>query len=457
MPLSLFWRTFLLIAALVVACLMLMIQLIRVFDPAPPEQKLAWEVASVVNLTRSALVSAQTDRRRQLLAVLAREEGVRVAPLETSDRTEPLTPAARAQALTSRLDALLGAGTRIAAAVNGEPGLWVSFDIDDDPYWLGLSVSRFERHFGPPWWALLALAALLGLLGALAVSAPLNTPLAKLAASLGRVSRGENAAPLPETGPTEIATLNRRFNRMVADLRELETDRAVALAGISHDIRTPLTRLRMEIELSGLPPADKDSMSEDIARIDAIVGKFMEYARAAAGDRQPMRLQTVSLAEAIAAMRTRYQPRLDTAELTLVVDVDPSLQWRGDPLDLSRILGNLIENALLHGRTLNTGTADVRIDAARQAGGCVLTVTDRGPGVPASERERLLRPFSRLDSERSERGGSGLGLAIVTRIAERYGGRCLLDSGPSAGGQTTGSPADSGLRVRVFLPDAPSP
>ena len=98
MPLSLFWRTFLLIAALVVACLMLMIQLIRVFDPAPPEQKLAWEVASVVNLTRSALVSAQTDRRYQLLAALAREEGVRVVPLETTDRTEPLTPAARAQA-----------------------------------------------------------------------------------------------------------------------------------------------------------------------------------------------------------------------------------------------------------------------------------------------------------------------------------------------------------------------
>ena len=168
----------------------------------------------------------------------------------------------------------------------------------------------------------------------------------------------------------------------------------------------------------------------------------------------PPAIVSRSLAEAIAAIRTRYQPRLDTGELTLVIDVDSSVQWRGDPLDLSRILGNLLENALLHGRTLNTGTSDVRIEAARQPDGCVLTVTDRGPGVPTHERERLLRPFSRLDSDRSERGGSGLGLAIVTRIAERYGGRCLLDSGLGASGQTHGANANRGLQVRVFLPDA---
>ena len=134
MRISLFWRTFLLIAGLVVACLMAMLELIRIFDPAPAEQKLAWEVASVVNLTRSALVSAQSDRRIQLLAELAREEGVRVAPLEPGDRSEPLEPAARAQALLGRLRGLLGPQTRVAASVNGEHGLWVSFEIDGDPY-----------------------------------------------------------------------------------------------------------------------------------------------------------------------------------------------------------------------------------------------------------------------------------------------------------------------------------
>ncbi|MBP6813401.1 MAG: HAMP domain-containing protein [Burkholderiaceae bacterium] len=446
MRISLFWRTFLLIAGLVVACLMAMLELIRIFDPAPAEQKLAWEVASVVNLTRSALVSAQSDRRVQLLAELAREEGVRVAPLEPGDRSEPLEPAARAQALLGRLRGLLGPQTRVAASVNGEHGLWVSFEIDGDPYWLGLSARRFERQLGPPWWALLGLAATLGLLGALAVAAPLNKPLARLSQALGRVSRGDPAPPLPETGPTEIAALNRRFNRMVSDLTELESDRAVALAGISHDIRTPLTRLRMEIELSPMAEADKESMSEDITRIDAIVGKFMEYARTAAGDRQPGRIQSVVVADVIETLRTAYQGRLESGDLTLAVSADPQLRWRGDPLDLTRMLSNLIENALRYGRSPDSDRTELSISAARQAEACELIVSDRGPGVPQAERQRLLRPFSRLDSARSELGGSGLGLAIVARLAQRYGGQCVLEDNPEG----------SGLLVRIRLPDAAS-
>lgn len=441
---SLFWRTFLLIAGLVIACLLAMVELIRVFDPAPAEQKLAWEVASVVNLTRSALISAQSDRRRQLLAELAREEGVRVAPLEPGDRIAPLAPAARARALHTHLRTLLGSSTRLAASVNQETGLWVSFDIDGDPYWLGLAADRFERHLGPPWWVLLGLAVSLALLGALAVSAPLNKPLARLAGALGRISRGQAPPRLPEAGPTEIANLNQHFNRMVADLSAFESDRVVALAGISHDIRTPLTRLRMEIELSALPDPDKHSMSDDIARIDTIVGKFMEYARTVAGDRQPGRVQNVLIADLIADLAVSYRTRVDAGELDLHSAVSPSIAWRGDPLDLTRMLGNLIENGRRYARTAEGLPAELSISADRQPGGCLLRVTDRGPGIPPAERERLLRPFSRLDPERGSHGGSGLGLAIVARLAQRYGGRCVLHDGPDG----------RGLSVHLDLPDS---
>ncbi|MBK8765361.1 MAG: hypothetical protein IPM01_12415 [Burkholderiaceae bacterium] len=140
--------------------------------------------------------------------------------------------------------------------------------------------------------------------------------------ALGRVSRGESGPPWPERGPTEIAALNRRFNRMVSDLTELESDRAVALAGISHDIRTPLTRLRMEIELSPMAEADKESMSEDITRIDAIVGKFMEYARTAAGDRQPGRIQSV-VVEVMAGIDHAYPGATGRGDLALAVDAGP--------------------------------------------------------------------------------------------------------------------------------------
>ncbi len=442
MRISLLWRSFLLIAGLVVACLLLMLELMRVFDPTPAEQTLAWELSSIVNLTRTALVSTHSDRRRQLLSELASEEGVRVAPLEPTDRTEPLLPASRARALQQRLKGQLGGVPMLASRVNGESGLWVSFDIDGDPYWLGLAANRFERQLGPPWWAFAGLALALGLLGAFAVAAPLTKPLANLSGALGRVSRGESPPALPESGPSEIAALNRRFNRMVADLIALESDRAVALAGISHDIRTPLTRLRMEIELSSLDEETKASMADDITRIDAIVSKFVEYARAASSERTADRIAAVPVLDSLEGVRQSYQAREQAGELALAIEADEALRWRGDSLDLTRIVANLLENALRYGANPQTGIVQVRLAARRVAGGVELSVADQGPGVPPQERARLLRPFSRLDSERSERGGSGLGLAIVSRLAQRYGGHCEL-------GQTPGG----GLTVRVVLPD----
>ncbi|MBP7659559.1 MAG: ATP-binding protein, partial [Burkholderiaceae bacterium] len=133
-------------------------------------------------------------------------------------------------------------------------------------------------------------------------------------------------------------------------------------------------------------------------------------------------------------------------DLTLAVSADPQLRWRGDPLDLTRMLSNLIENALRYGRSPDSDRTELSISAARQAEACELIVSDRGPGVPQAERQRLLRPFSRLDSARSELGGSGLGLAIVARLAQRYGGQCVLEDNPEG----------SGLRVRIRLPDAAS-
>lgn len=443
---SLFWRSFLLIAGLVIACLALMLQLVHLWDPAPPGQRLAWEIASVVNLTRSGLVSAQSDRRRQLLTELAREEGVRVVPLEPGDRAEPLDPAPHARALQNHLKLLLGPATQLAGRVNGESGVWVSFDIDDDPYWLGLDPARLERQGGPPWWALLILAGGLGLLGALAVAAPLSRPLADLAAALGRLSRGEATPALGETGPPEVAALNRRFNRMAAALADLDEDRAVALAGISHDIRTPLTRLRLALELSGLPEHERRSMSDDIERIDEIVGKFIEYARAG-GEGRPEQAREVDIGEAIALALAENRPIDPADRLTVQSRIDPGLVWRGDPTDLDRMLANVIQNALRYGRSPDTGGVELEIQARQEGDALVITVRDRGPGVPIAARERLMRPFARVDDARGTSAGSGLGLAIVARLAARHGGSCALESGPQG----------RGLLVRISLAAARAP
>jgi len=441
MRVSLFWRTFLLTAALVVLSLAAAWQTMRVLDPTPPEQRLAWEIASVVNLTRSALVSSEGARRRALLDELAQAEGVRVSVLEPGDRLAPLPGSGDAQLLERRLRTLLGPQTRVAGRVNGEPGLWVSFEIDGDDYWLTMGLDRWTRQAGPPWWLVGSLAVAVSLLGGLLISRLVNRPLATLAGALARVGSGNPGAPLPESGPSEIAEVNRRFNAMAADLAALEADRAVALAGISHDVRTPLTRLRMQIELSGLAEEDRQAMDADIAHIDGIVGRFVEYARAGALERPDARSEAVDVTALLDDLMRGYRGRIDAGELRITAALAAELRWQGDPLDLARALANLLENALRHGRRPGE-RADVEIEAAREGAALAIEVRDRGPGVPEEQRERLLRPFARVDDARSA-AGAGLGLAIVQRIAQRYGGQCVLAN--RAGG---------GLRVRLTLPDA---
>lgn len=426
---SLFWRTFLMLAALIVASLAATLGIARMLDPAP-EQRLAWEIATVLNLTRSALVSADAERRLALLDELARDEGVRVLPLEPGDRISSAATGPRLREIEPLLRQLLGEPTQVAGRVNGVDGVWISFGIEGDAYWLILPRARIERQFGPSLQLLGAIALVLSLLGALVLSRLVNRPLAALARALGAISRGERPPALSEEGPTEIAALNRRFNRMAADLAALERDRTIALAGISHDIRSPLARLRMDIELARLDPTQHDAMAGDIERIDRIVGQFVEYARIG----QPVRTETVDVPVVLAAVAAAYRPAVQAGRLELSVDAGDARQWLGSPTDLTRTLGNLIDNALRYGRSKD-GVTRVAVQAGATPTGIAVSVRDQGPGVPSDQLERLMRPFERLDTERGDTGGAGLGLAIVDRIARRYGGQLSLGVLPEGGMQ----------------------
>ncbi|UCE31814.1 MAG: HAMP domain-containing protein [Burkholderiales bacterium] len=424
---SLFWRTFLLIALLIAVSLGAWFQSLRVFERTPRALQLAWQVASVVNLTRAALVSSQADRRLALLEDLAREEGVRVFVLEPGDSVEPLRRGEFVRTLEDRLRELLGAGTTVAARVNGEPGLWVSFEIDGDAYWLAMDRRRLERQLGPNWLGWAVAAVLLSLAGALLVSRLVNRPLTRLSEAIDALSRGERPAPLPESGPSELAELNRRFNRMSSELAALDADRQLALAGISHDIRTPLARLRMEIEMSGLDDSVQASMSEDVESIDRIVGQFVDFAR----EHAAAALETVDVGSVIAALARRFE--LGEVALELRVDCPPQLLWRGRALDLERMLANLLANAAEHARAPGADRVPAELSAWREADQLRLRLRDFGPGLPASQLQRVQRPFARLEQSRSGAAGAGLGLAIVSRLAARYGGRLAL-SLPTRGG-----------------------
>lgn len=437
-PISLFWRTFGLVALLIVASFVATLTAARLLERAPPEQRLAWEIASVVNLTRAALVNAEPDRRLQLLDVLAQQEEVRVLPKEPADRVDPSATGPRLHALEPRLRPLLGSATQVAGRVNGVDAVWISFEIDGDDYWLILPRDRVERQFGPSLALLALIAAVFALVGALVISRLVNRPLSDLSGAIGLLSRGRAPAPLAESGPTEIAAVNRQFNRLATDLAQLDADRALALAGISHDIRNPLARLRIEIELAALTDAQRASMVDDIERIDRIVGQFIGYAQIA----QPPRAERVDVAAVLAAIAVAHQGEVDSGALCLTMDVDPALHWYGDPTDLQRAVGNVLDNALHYGRSADESLARVELHAHRTAAGIALVFRDQGPGIDEGDAERLLRPFARIDHARGEQGGSGLGLAIVDRLVRRYAGRATLSND-----------ARGGLRITIDLPD----
>jgi two-component system, OmpR family, osmolarity sensor histidine kinase EnvZ len=433
---SLFWRTLLLVLLLIVASLAAWLQSYRVLERGPRAQTIAQQVISVVNITRAALLYADPFVRSDLLAELAANEGVRIYPLEPDDKVTPLPDGALLKLIEQAIVAKLGANTRLGSDVNGVPGLWVSLSIADDDYWVFIERDPVARTYGTQWIGWAAVALLLSIIGAILITRLINRPLAQLSRASAELGSGRDPAPLPETGPIEIRTVNESFNRMVTDLGKLDADRTVLLAGISHDLRTPLSRLRLELELAPLPDDTRAAMVGDIEQMDAIVRQFLDYARKA-----PQAAATdVDLTAAVAAAVQRA--RIDTdADSTVEVNLAPGVRIRGHAVELDRALDNLMTNAVRYGRDPETGKLKISVSLTVTTDRAVVSVTDHGSGVSADEIDRLLRPFERGEAARSGSTGAGLGLPIVERIARMHGGDLRLSAN-----------SPRGLRVEMRLP-----
>jgi two-component system osmolarity sensor histidine kinase EnvZ len=418
---SLFWRTLLLVLVLIVASLAAWLQSYRVFERAPRAQNIAQQVVSVVNITRAALLYSDPFVRRDLLAELAANEGIRIYPNEPGDAVKPLPDSPLVKMAERAIVERLGANTRVAAEVNGIRGLWVSLAIEDDDYWVFIDRNPVARTYGTQWIGWAAVALLLSVFGAVVITRLINRPLAELSRAAAELGHGRTPLPLPEVGPSEIRTVNQNFNRMVADLGKLEADRAVLLAGISHDLRTPLSRLRLELEMATVPDATRSAMIGDIEQIDDIVRQFLDYARKT--PQAPP--EDFDLEEMVqAAVRRARIDALPGSDVRL--RLAPRLMVRGYRTELERALDNLLTNALRYGRDPISGQVQVEVSLNCDDQRCTLAVADQGPGVPVDQIDRLMRPFERGDAARSGGSGAGLGLPIVDRIARMHGGSLRL-------------------------------
>jgi two-component system, OmpR family, osmolarity sensor histidine kinase EnvZ len=313
-------------------------------------------------------------------------------------------------------------GSPVAIGYNPKDPNWI---------WVDIPIAEHDLHFGFPYdrvgarppIALLTISItilLLAILTALILALRLSKPLAMLSTATTVVGKGKRLLALPETGPDEIINLAQQFNHMAKEVAELLENRTTLLAGISHDLRTPLTRIKLVLEL--IPDTVendlKQSLTEDADEIDRRLHEVLRLARGVEQQEEP---QENNLGEIINEVISDHQRGGAVIHYEPITPVVQSV-----PRDtLKRILHNLLENAIRYGGQ-NPVTVQLQQEVSGQAKICIL---DKGPGIPEEEREAVFRPFYRLENSRSHTtGGSGLGLAIVQQLCIAQGWSITLQT-----------------------------
>lgn len=319
-------------------------------------------------------------------------------------------------------------GTEVRIGPPGKPPmLWVKEPTDKN--WIVVPAQplhpRRSRDRMMLWLGMIFAAAVMA---ALFAAWQLQQPLRSLARAVARFGRGLPVPPVREKGPRELRQLTRGFNHMVEQVSRAENDRAVMLAGVAHDLRTPLARMRLRAEMMD-DARLRDGVVRDVDSMSHIVDQFLVFAHG--GEDRSEVVAVDQACERIARTYRAVAPNAAPVEIALTAGPG----FRLPTATLDRILSNLLDNAHAY------GAPPVRIVTERTAEGYVLTVSDHGKGIAPRDLADATRPFVRLDPARGGNGHSGLGLAIVERLVQRVGGQCRI-----------GNQEQGGLRVAMAFP-----
>lgn len=382
----------------------------------PVAERSADDLAGLIVLSAQTWVELPPQTRIAFERELARRHGLRLTTVDVG-----ATENAPRFSFRKQIELALSSRVGEPIALRGVPGTRAA--------WLDIPVGGHDLHAGffpdryavqPPLAAIavVALGTFLSLLTALFLVRRITVPLARAASAASQVGAGELPELLPETGPAELAELARRFNTMAAEVRDLLDNRTTLLAGISHDLRTPMTRLQLNLEMlrDDSSPARIDRAVSDLADMNRLISGYLELAR---------------------TTRPEARQRFDLAGLLDEVADEAGLAWSGAApceveagrLTVRQIVLNLIQNAQRYG-------GDTPVELALECGKAMVRVIvrDSGPGIPDDQLEKVFRPFYRLESSRSQAtGGTGLGLAIVRQLAETNGWKVKLQNRPQGG------------------------
>ncbi|MBU1395579.1 MAG: HAMP domain-containing protein [Gammaproteobacteria bacterium] len=382
----------------------------------PVAERSADDLAGLVVLSAQTWVELPPETRAAFERELARRHGLRLTTVDVGATADAPQFAFRTQ-IEAALSRRVGAAV-VLRGVPNQAAAWLDIPVGGHDLRVGFFPGRYAVE--PPLAAIavVALGTFFSLLTALFLVRRITVPLARAAQAASQVGAGELPEPLPETGPAELAELARRFNTMAAEVRELLDNRTTLLAGISHDLRTPMTRLQLNLEMlrDAPSPARIDRAVADLADMNKLITGYLALAR-------------TTQAEA--------KVRFDLADLLEEMAVDAGLAWSGagpcqveeGRLAVRRIVSNLIQNAQRYGGGTPVELALECSDKLAQ-----VIVRDTGAGIPDDQLEKVFRPFYRLETSRSQvTGGTGLGLAIVRQLAETNGWKVKLRNRAAGG------------------------
>lgn len=404
---TLFRRTALTLAVAFIALLLVVFAAISYFVTVPLGRQATQDLAAIMVLSAQTWVELPPASRDFFEHELKEHHGliVQVAHTPLPDHTSYLPYRVMLeQALSERL------GKTIVVQTTHDPDIyWADIPTGSQTIRVGFEEARIGAQPPHALATIFTSFILIVIITTVFLARSLIRPLTQLSQAALLVGRGQKPVPLPETGPAELATLAHSFNRMAHDVSELLANRTTLLAGVSHDLRTPLARLRLAIELL---PADTDpnliaGLQHDIDVMHALLGQYLELARGVI--EEP--IETMDLRELVDAVVV--DARRAGARINWFPDNSPVLCAVRSAC-LERILTNLLDNAHRYG-----GDNAIDVECARSSEQAIIRVSDRGPGIPEMEREEVFRPFYRLERARSAAGGgSGLGLAIARQLAE---------------------------------------
>lgn len=336
--------------------------------------------------------------------------GLQLAVMERPPRAGPVDAGLhrRMQGLQNELCTRLSHCPTLlpARGSSRQQGVWIELISPLEPVWLRVELPTARGWPPEPMLLVVALVAAVIFTGVLYLLLEVERPLRGLERALSRVGEGSDPATVPVSGAPEVQRITHRFNAMVQRLATNRRERATMLAGIAHDLRAPITRLRFRLSLPRLGADERQRCTSDLEALERITGQFLLYA--GGGERERMVACPLDqwLAE-VAAGHPQEQLRLDLLPITADVR----------PVALGRAVSNLIDNALTYGRP----PLVVRL-LDRDPGFCI-EVWDQGDGIPPEQWDRAQQPFQRLDEARGEQGHCGLGLAIVGHVVTQHGGR----------------------------------